>query len=100
MSTYKIVSSAGGDWIGIYDPDGRLLDEGHSLSEERILDALDIHYDSVEVPFENGDRCEPTYAAMVARTAAYAEAKLAAALAAEEARHEARLAEIRNGAGR
>jgi pimeloyl-CoA synthetase len=94
MTTHKLVSSDDGDWIGLYAPDGRLLDEGHSLTESRILDALGITYKHTEMPFVDGDRCELTYDAMVTRTAGYAEAKRIHALAEEEARHAARLAEI------
>ena len=96
--THKLISSDDGDWIGLYAPDGRLLDEGHSLDEMRILDALGIAYEHAEMPFVDGDRCELTYDAMVARTAAYAEKIRADAIATEEARHAARIAEITGGA--
>lgn len=40
-----------GDWIGIY-VDGRLVDEGHSLGEERTLDAVGIIYTEEVIDFE------------------------------------------------
>lgn len=50
----KLVRDSSGDWIGIYI-DGKLVDEGHSLPEERMLDALSVEYTSEELDMEAND---------------------------------------------
>jgi hypothetical protein len=44
MTDYTLVSSEDGDWIGLYGPDGKLIEEGHSLSESRILTLVGIKH--------------------------------------------------------
>lgn len=46
------VSDFSGDWVGLYDKDGNLLVEGHSLPGWKVLDALGIEYKSFDVDFE------------------------------------------------
>jgi hypothetical protein len=40
---YALVSNDEGDWIGLYE-DGKLLYEGHSIDESKMLDLLGIKY--------------------------------------------------------
>jgi hypothetical protein len=42
-----LVYSDSGDWVGLYGHDGRLLDEGHSFSESRILELASVAHDAV-----------------------------------------------------
>ncbi len=37
-----------GDWIGLYDTDGKLLDEGHSLEPQAVVEALGFEYAHIE----------------------------------------------------
>jgi len=39
MKTIKFLHSDGGDWIGLYIDD-KLVDEGHSIPEERLAEIL------------------------------------------------------------
>ena len=65
--SYKLVYASNGDWVGLYAPDGHLMAEGHSLSEDRMLQVLGINYEYMEIDFEDGTRCEHTFAEMIAR---------------------------------
>lgn len=56
---YTLVTDSGGDWVGLYGPDGNLLNEGHSLCEQQMLAALGVEYDSREIDFERAGRCTP-----------------------------------------
>jgi hypothetical protein len=40
--------SEGGDWVALYS-DGDKIDEGHSLTPEMVLEALEIPFTSIEV---------------------------------------------------
>lgn len=55
MRKYTLVTDAGGDWVGLYDQDGFLLAEGHSLDEGRVLAALDIPHETREIDFEEAN---------------------------------------------
>jgi hypothetical protein len=44
---FTLVSNDQGDWVGLYGPDGRLIEEGHSFSESRILELAGVAHDRV-----------------------------------------------------
>ena len=59
----KLLFADEGDWVGLY-VDGKLVDQGHTLSANQILDAVKIEHEEVGMEFAaNGWRsCPPTYA--------------------------------------
>jgi hypothetical protein len=61
MVSLHIIRSEDYDWIGLYDDEGRLLHEGHSIQEEDLLTLLGRVYGhtvwSQEQFEENGGRC-------------------------------------------
>ena len=54
-----LMESEEGDWIGLY-LDGKLVYEGHSLSAERLLEALGIPYSEEERDMSEGGGCPKT----------------------------------------
>lgn len=53
-----IVYDEYGDWEGLYI-DGKLVDEGHTLSTNRVLRALKIEFSSLEIDMEKLDNDLP-----------------------------------------
>jgi hypothetical protein len=54
--TYTIVKNDDGDWIGLYGPDGHLLDEGHSFTASRVLELLGVAHDVIyDVPIPESE---------------------------------------------
>jgi hypothetical protein len=54
------------DWMGFYDPEGKLLYEGHSMPPEWVLEYMKMEYDDVYVEDENfwdehGGHCPETW---------------------------------------
>ena len=37
------------DWIGLYDPDGDLLYENHSIESSKLLDLVGIDHESIYI---------------------------------------------------
>ena len=54
----KVLKAKAGDWVGLY-VDGRLINEGHSLSVDQVLSAVGVSYEAVEADFEMafGGKC-------------------------------------------
>lgn len=47
FAAYTLVKNDQGDWIGLYGPDGRLIEEGHSFETSRILELVGVAHDVV-----------------------------------------------------
>lgn len=61
MKKVFLLRADAGDWIGIY-VDGKLVNEGHSLSESAVLEAVEVDFDGAIVDFDklNWGRCPET----------------------------------------
>lgn len=65
-----LVYSSTGDWIALYR-DGRLVDQGHSFQEDKLLSLLGIEHEAkYDVDLEPGWLFPPTYAELEAALAA------------------------------
>jgi hypothetical protein len=66
-AAYTLVSNDQGDWIGLYGPDGRLIEEDHSFGSSQLLRLLGIAHNRVwEVNLEDAGRLPATLGGVAA----------------------------------
>jgi hypothetical protein len=61
---YTLVRNDDGDWIGLYGPNGKLIQEGHSFESSELLELVGVEHDliwDVALP-EDTDRLPDTLA--------------------------------------